>query len=178
MMNIEIIKGMLSNTIRNVFLIVFPPIGEESLSQVDIRIGLVTEENSNSLYVIGTNMEDLWSPMFSIEQIPTTHFSDLEFQDRTKQWMSQQLNDDVMLEYYDFSKSAYFDDIVGEKITDIEILNIKGNPEPFGMKFLFNNDFILSIPNSDGNTIETKTFNKNENIKNFYHLGSVIYSKV
>lgn len=177
-MNIDIIKEIIYNTVRSVFLIVFPPIGEVSLSQVDIRVGLVTEENSNSLYVIGTNMEDLWSPMFSIEQIPSVHFSDLEFQDRIRKWMSQELNDDVSLEYYDFSKSIYFKDIVGEKITNIETLKIQGNLEPFGVKLSFNNDFILSLPNSDGNSIETKIFNKNENIQNFQYLGDIVYSKV
>ena len=178
MTDFKIIKNILNCTIRRIFLIVFPPFGEQYISQVDIRIGLVTEGNVKSLYVIGTNMEDLWSPLFSIEQIPTDYFSELEFQNRIENWMCQKFNDDIGLEYYDFTKSKYFNNIIGESIIDIELLNIKDNPEPFGIKLLFPNDFILSLPNSDGNTIETKTFNKNESIKNFEYLGDVIYSKV
>jgi hypothetical protein len=55
--NMKITIDVLFNTtVRRVFLIVFPPIGEDSLLQVDIRIGLVVEENSNALYVIGTRV--------------------------------------------------------------------------------------------------------------------------
>lgn len=175
---IDAIKDIMDYTIKRVFLIVYPPYGEEELSQVDIRIGLITDKNLNSLYTLCTNMEDLWSPIISKEQIPTTFFNELEFKKRTNKWMSEELNDDIVLEYYDFTKSVYFKDIVGQKVSEIELLNIKNNPEPFGVKIIFENDFILSFPSFDGNTIETKTFNKNDNIENFNYLGNVIYSTI
>lgn len=178
MINKEILKDILYNAVKRTFIIVFPPIGEDSLSKIDMRIGLVTEENSNYLYVIGTNMDDLWSPILSIEPIPAFYFSYLEFEDRTKKWMSQELYDDILLDYYDFSSSSYFSAIVGQKINSIKLLSIENVSEPFGVELLFDNDFILSFSNSDGNTIETKVFNKNQNIKNFYHLGDIIYSNL
>lgn len=81
-------------------------------------------------------------------------------------------------EYYDVTKSELFDNIIGNEIEGIEFLKVEGNPEPFGLKILFKDDYIVSIPNSDGNTVETKTFNKNNSIENFKHLGKIIYSKV
>lgn len=177
MINLKLIKHLLHSTLNRVFLIIYPPVGEKSILQIDIRIGLIIENNLESLYVIGTDLDDLWSPMINVEKIPDIFFSNLDFLERTRLWMTKELNNDITLEYYDFTISEYFKDIVGKKINDIELVSIEGNPDPFGIKLLFQNDFILSSPNSDGNTIETKTFNKNKNIENFKHLGNIVYSK-
>ncbi len=96
-----------------------------------------------------------------------------------KTWMKAE--DDSLIigrEYYDVTKSEKFKAIINAKIEEIDVLNIEGNPEPFGLRILFKDDYIISIPNSDGNTVETKAFNKNDCISNFKQLGNIIYSKV
>ena len=76
------------------------------------------------------------------------------------------------------TKSELFDGIVNSEIIGLKLIYIKCNPEPFGIKLIFDNDYIISMPISDNNTVETKEFNKNDCIKNFKHLGKVIFSEV
>jgi len=89
-------------------------------------------------------------------------------------------DEDLMIEneYYDVTKSEIFNKIVGHEVEGIEFMNIEGNPDPFGVKLLFKDDFIISLPNSDGNTVETRFFNSINSIDNFKHLGNFIFTKV
>lgn len=177
-MDLKKIKSLVNRTVERIFLIVFPPIGEESILEIDIRLGLVLKGSPEKLVTISTDMNDLWTPVLHIEPIPPFHYSEFHFEKRIEQWMKEELKDEIILEHYEVTNSDYFRNIVGKKIEEIQILSVYGNPEPFGLKFLFENDFIISFPNSDGNTIETKKFNKNENMENFKSFGEVIYSKV
>ncbi len=171
-------NDLLQNIVKKVFLIVFPPWGEEP-TQIDIRLGIVTEKYYNLLYVIGTSMEDLWSTTLSIEEIPTIYFDYSEYDYRMNKWRACEMNSDFVLEYYDFTKSPFFQTIVNHKIRNIQLLSIADNPNPFGIKLLFQDDFILSTPVADGNTIETKAFNAlNKNIEHFYYFGEIIYSNI
>jgi hypothetical protein len=174
---IKSIKNIRNQVINKLFLILFPPIGEESISEIDIRLGLVLSGRPDILLVIGTDMNDIWTPLVTEESIPVFSYNELDFENRVVLWMKQELTDEISLEYYDFTKSDNFNEIVGKEIEEIEFLFLEGNPNPFGIKILLKNDFILSFPNSDGNTIETTYFNKNNNIKNFKYLGEVIFIK-
>lgn len=178
MIDVEKIKEIHNAIIVRLFLIVFPPIGEDNISDVDIRLGLVLKNNPEVLFTIGTDINDIWSPIINEESIPLFSFNEFDFDERVKLWMKQELNDEITLEYFDFTNSENFKEIVGKKIEEVELIMVEGNPDPFGIKIIFENDFIISFPNSDGNTIETKKFNKSENLKNFNHLGKVIYRKV
>jgi hypothetical protein len=178
MVEIKKLRKINNSIISRLFLILFPPIGEVTISEVDIRLGLVLEAIPNTLFTIGTDLSDIWSAQISEEHIPKLQFCDKDFDHRIKLWMNQEVNEEVSLEYYDFSNSDNFKDIIGKKIEEIELISIEGVSEPFGIKISLKNDFILSFPNSDGNTIETKVFNKHEGITRFNYLGKVVYLKL
>lgn len=179
MNKINDVKMLVHSTIRRVILIVFPPIGEESILQFDIRIGLITEENPSMLCVIGTSIEDLWSPVFIIEQVPASCYQESDFVSRTDTWMKD-LNDvdDITYEYFDFSESVSFNQIVGQQISSVELLFIEDFGDPFGVRIVFPHDYILSVPNSDGNTVITERFNYHDVTKHFRKLGAIVSRKL
>lgn len=177
-MNLNLIKNLIGEKIVRLFLIVFPPEGEESLDHVDIRIGLVVERKLDLLYIISTNMHDLCSPQIELSVIPESYFEEKEFNIRINKWFSLEMDDDFVLEYYDFSNSYYFKNIVGNKIIDIQLIFVENPEEPFGLKLLFNDDFIISLPNIDGNSIITKTFGNFEKLKIFNYFGEISYLSI
>lgn len=178
MIDFEKLKSLITATIERVFLVVFPPHGEELKSEIDIRFGIVLRENPEDLITISTDLTDIWSPVLKIEPIPVKAYDELMFDKRMNQWMKAELNDEITLEYYEVTYSDNFRNIVGNPIKEIQLVSIEGNQEPFGLKILFESDYIFSFPNSDGNTIETKYFNKLDLINRFKHLGNIIYTSV
>ncbi|MEZ4827686.1 MAG: hypothetical protein R3C61_15600 [Bacteroidia bacterium] len=148
MINVEKIKEIHNAIINRLFLIVFPPLGEDTISEVDIRLGLVLKRNPEVLFTIGTDMNDVWSPLINEEPLPLFSFNEFDFEERVRLWMKQKLNDEIALEYYDFTNSDNFNEIVGKKIEKVELIMVEGNPDPFGIKILFEYDFIISFPNS------------------------------
>jgi hypothetical protein len=97
-----------------------------------------------------------------------------------KLWMRAEENTYLTMntEYYDVSDCELFNKIIETDIIGIELIVLEGYEDPFGIKILFKNDYIISLPNSDGNTVETKSFNRNNSIENFKHLGKIIYLKI
>lgn len=178
MIDLNDIKNFVGNIVERLFLIVYPPFGEKTFAEIDIRLGLIFKENPKLILTISIDVNEMWSPVLDFISIPSVHFNELDFQDRMQQWMEQKLNDDISLEYYEFTSSIYFKKIIQNKIQGIELLYVEGNLEPFGLKLLFENDYILTFPNSDGSTVETNSFNKNGNIEKFNYLGKVIYVTV
>ncbi|MBK7638077.1 MAG: hypothetical protein IPJ13_30200 [Saprospiraceae bacterium] len=81
-------------------------------------------------------------------------------------------------EYYNVSQWDLFDKIVESEIIRIELIWIEGYDEPFGVKIHFKNDYIISTPISDGNTVETSRFNQNANIELFEKLGKIEYKTI
>ncbi len=79
----------------------------------------------------------------------------------------------LQTEYYDVTKVALFKNIASSRILSIELIGIVGEISPFGVKLVFSNDYILSTPISDGNTVETLFFNRNDNIQNFKTVGVI-----
>lgn len=177
-MNLNLIKNLIGEKIVRLFLIVFPPEGEESLDHVDIRIGLVVESKLDLLYIISTSMEDIWSPKIETSIIPVSYFEEKEFNIRINKWFSLEMDDDFILEYYDFTNSDYFKNIIGNKIIDIQLIFVENPEEPFGLKLLYNDDFIISLSNTDGNSIITKTFGNFENLKTFNYFGEIEYLSI
>jgi len=178
MIDLEKLKSLISGTIERIFLIVFPPDGEELKSEIDIRFGIVLKEYPGELITISTDLSDIWSPVLKVEPIPDNVYNELMFDKRMRQWMNDELKDEIALEYYEVTYSDHFRNIAGNPIKEIQVVSIEGNQEPFGLKILFESDYILSFPNSDGNTIETKYFNKLDLINRFKHLGNIIYTNV
>ena len=81
-------------------------------------------------------------------------------------------------EYYEVTNEIQFSNIVQNKVLDIELVGISNEDSPIGVKLIFENDYILSTPVIDGNTIESANFNKNNNLDNFSNLGVIKYSSV
>lgn len=172
-------KGLITKIVDKLFLVVWSPWGEESEAEIDISFGFVFKNEPSKLCVVSVDKDELWSSHISLEPLPEDNYSWEDFYNRIKMWMNAEDENLIMgKEYYDVTKSDLFKNITGNEIEGIELLNLEGNPEPFGVKILFKDDYIISMPNSDGNTVETKTFNKTNSIENFKKLGNVICSKV
>jgi hypothetical protein len=172
-------KGLIRKIVYKLFLVIWSPWGEEKESDIDISFGFVFKNEPNELCIISVDKDELWSPHILFESLPENKYSWEDFYPRIEMWMNAE-DENLILgkEYFDVTKSEIFDSIIGKEIEGIELIKLESNPEPFGLKILFKDDYIVSIPNSDGNTVETKAFNKTNSIQNFKHLGKIIYSKV
>lgn len=170
---------LLNKKVDKLFLIVWAPWGEEKVSDIDMSFGYVFTNEPDKLFVISVKNNELWAPHISIENIPENRYAWKDFYPRIKMWMNA--DDENLIigkEYFDVSESDLFENIIGHDIEGIELLNLAGIPESFGVKLLFKSDYIISLPNSDGNTVETKNFNRNDTIEHFRRLGNIVYSKI
>ncbi len=171
---IDILKNIIGKKISRLFLIVWPPFGERDTTQIDISVGFVIEGLPNRLLKISTDKNDLTIPTVEYQATPEKYFSWEDFDSRMKGWIQQDEELEIDTEYYEVSDVNIFQDIVSHKILDVELISIE-NQAPLGIKLIFAHDFILSTPLSDGNTIETSFFNKNDNLKIFKTLGKIEY---
>jgi hypothetical protein len=172
-------KGLIRKIVDKLFLVIWSPWGEENESDIDISFGFVFKNEPNELCLISVDKDELWSPNISFESLPENKYSWEDFYPRIKMWMNAE-DENLIIgkEYYDVTKCVLFKKIVDSEIEGIELLRLEDNLEPFGLRILFKDDYIISMPNTDGNTVETKDFNKNDSIENFKQLGNVIYLKV
>jgi len=171
-------KELVGKIVDRLLFVVWPPWGEEEANLIDISFGLVLSDVPNKLCVISVDKDELWMPYVTYQSIPEVKYSWEDYYPRMKMWMAA--SDASLLidtEYYDVTSGDLFKGIVQNRIEEIELLFIEGISEPFGVKLLFKNDYIVSIPNSDGNTVETKFFNRHNSIDYFKYLGNVIFSK-
>ncbi|RAI99446.1 hypothetical protein LX64_04580 [Chitinophaga skermanii] len=169
-------KKFLDQEVKRLFLIVWPPCGEEKITDIDVSVGLVLGDEQH-MHVITTDKDDKWTPSTYIESIPHEIFSWSDFPTRMKKWMKIDESDDLSYEFYEITHVDTFDKIVSQTISDVEILNIDEN-SPFGVKFVFENDYIVSSPISAGNTIETKAFNQQNKIHHFAKLWKARFSSL
>lgn len=168
---------LLHQKIERLFLILWPPHFEESWQDVDISLGLVLSQSTDCLYVITTG-EDAWTPCLRKEALPCRIFPESEFERRAKSWMAGNELGYFEYEYYDFSESEFFTAMVSHAIRGVELLAVDGDKEYFGVRLVFSGDYILSLPMSDGNTIETSRFNQTNQLEVFKKLGMVTIERV
>ncbi|MGG5577258.1 hypothetical protein ACPDHL_07955 [Myroides sp. C15-4] len=166
------LKKIKDKTVKQFYLVVWPPFGESDISQIDLSAGYVFEDSVDQLVVITTDKNDLTTPIIEYLPIPSIKRNWIEFEQRMKRWMSCEEGMEMDVEYYEVSDSNLFNNIVKQKILDVELITLNTNLL-LGVKLIFNNDFVLSTPISDGNTIETKLFNSYNNLENFLLLGSI-----
>ena len=172
------VENLLNKQVARLFLLVWPPWGEESLVDVDISIGFIFTDTPDQLCIISTDKEDMWSPCIRYETIPDFILPWDTFAFRIENWMKAQEQSDFNTEYFEVTNIGFFDEIVSHEVRSVELVKIQNTENPFGVKLMFENDYILSTPISDGNTIETSRFNRNNNIINFERLGVLEYVKV
>jgi hypothetical protein len=166
---------LLKKKVNKVYLILWPPYGENNNSNIDLSIGLVFNE-ADGLFIITTDKEDNWTPKIVHQDIPKELFSFEEFNNRVKKWQNLEIDEIIKEENYDFTNSQYFRSIINQCITDVEWISV--NETPFGVKLKFENDYIISTPISDGNTIETKAFCLFKNIDVYKTLGEIKFNSI
>lgn len=172
-------RELIKKRVDRLFIIVWPPLGEEKQSDIDMSFGFVFNNEPDKLYIISTNRDDMWTPYVFFESLPQKEYAWGDFYIRMKMWMKMKDNDSILnTEYYDITESVLFAKIVHSKIIGLQLIHIENNSEPFGVKILFENEYIVSTPISDGNTIETSQFNQNNNIKVFENIGKIIYEEI
>lgn len=169
---IDILNNIIGKRVKRLFLIVWPPICGSDASQIDISVGFVFEDSTNELFKISTDRNDLETPLLEHLPVPTQYFGWESFGVRMDDWMLGKEGMEFDIEYYEVTEANIFQNIVNKKVLDVELVGIT-NQSPLGLKFIFENDFILSSPIADGNTIETGFFNKNQNLKHFKILGKI-----
>lgn len=170
-------RNFIGKEVKRLFLVLWPPTGEKEMSNVDISIGLILSDNKSVLYVLSTDQDDNWTPCIMEEHIPNRIYPWNDFKIRIIGWMRQELPDDLEKEYYEVTNVWEFSNIVSNKIKDIQLIKIN-NKTPFGVRLLFDCDFIQSTPISDGNTVETKNFNQNNNIQYFEKIGKIEFESI
>jgi hypothetical protein len=153
-------------------------LGGKKISDIDISFGFVFKEQPNKLCVVSIDKNEIWSPHIFHHPLPTNEYSWKDFYHRMNLWMKAEENTDLIIntEYYNIGGCDLFDKIVKSEIIGIQLISIEGNKIPFGIKIMFKDDYIISTPISDGNTVETSRFNRNDNIEIFKKMGNVEYN--
>jgi hypothetical protein len=169
---------LIGKKVDKLFLVVWMPCGEENEANIDISFGFVFQDTPNQLCVISVDKDDLWSQNVFYQSLPQNLYTWKDYYDRIKMCMNMEDENCIVgKEYYDVSNCELFEKIVNSQIIEIELISVIDNPEPFGVKIIFFNDYIISTPISDGNTVETSKFNQNNNLGIFEKIGKIVYTK-
>jgi len=177
MIDIERFKTLVGAKIRRVFVIVWPPLHEEKMLDVDMSVGFDLEEKDGSIVQIAIDKDDNWTPLISSVEVLKV-FEWEFFKSRLEGWMSGELDGLMRHEYYEASRETLFNNITSSEVLDIEFLTLKGKFNPFGVKLIFADDYIILSSTSDGSTFETSRFNQLGNIENFQKMGGIEYVKL
>lgn len=166
----ENLNYLIGQKIDRVIVKMWPPFFDDSLKSVDISAILYFE--NNSIIHFTTDEDNFSLSKITVEKIDSSWEWET-FSERLNKWFSGELSEIIGYEYYDFTDHPDFQNIVNNKVTNIQLLYINNDPKPFGIKLIFDKDYLLSTSNVDGNTIETKNFNTNNIIEPFFTLGEV-----
>ncbi|RYX82877.1 hypothetical protein EON83_17360 [bacterium] len=157
------------------FILVWPPVGEENMLDVDMALGLVFDDAPTQLCVISIDRADIWTPCVQYESLPLKMSSWQSFDSDIKAWMASSEGEEFKVQYFDFSFSPAFEFISGHLVRHVDLVCIKNDDKPFGVRLCFDEDYILLTPIADGGTVETRFFNQNNNVAHFETLGRVEY---
>jgi hypothetical protein len=175
---IDTLKKILGRKVSRLFFVVWPPFGESDIGQLDISAGYVFVDEPDTLFIISTDKNDLTTPCIFVEKLPNNIFRWEDLEKRVSKWMNCSEEMEIDFEYYEATNESLFLNIVNNNIIQIELVGIVNNNNPIGIKLLFENDYVLSSPIIDGNTIETKCFHKTNNLSNFHSLGQLEYRAI
>jgi hypothetical protein len=175
----EKLADIIGQKIKRLFLVVWPPDGEEAEAGIDISIGFVSESTPSTLLILSTNNDDMWSPQLHVQNIPTGQRPFSEFSSRMALWQRQELLDLIDYEYYEITwDSSQFSEFLDKTIIGINLLSMQNDGLPFGVRLIFFDNYILSFPGVFGNRIETKYFNVNSHVPLFNSLGNTIETSI
>jgi len=181
----EILAKIIGKKVKRLLLVVWPPYGEDDIAQIDISAGYIFEGSPKELFIISTDMNDLTRPSIEVRPVPNKNFGWNEFEQRMENWMNC-VDGDIDTEYYDVTDANVFKNIVNQDVVKVELIQVGENDvigviaenDVIGVKVIFKDDYILSTPIIDGNTIETAQFNQHSNLRNFVSLGKIVYKNV
>ncbi len=171
-------KELIGKQVNRFILVIFPPYAEENFDQIDMSAGFIFKEDAEKICVISTDKNYLERPSINYQNAPKDWFEWTIFYSRMKEWMNAENDWLIDYEYYEATEITEFRNIVNNSILDVQLAFAGEDNTPFGVKIVFANDFLLSTPLIDGNTIETQVFNKKNNIEVFHKIGDVKFQSV
>lgn len=163
--------------VARIFLIVWPPEGEERFVDIDISLGLEIAGDPSRLVVVSISRSDNWTPEVRREDLGE-YLPSEQFDAWIDGWMKMELGGVFCLQRFDFSCDSRFSDLIGQSIIGVETLSVANESAPFGVKISLSSDNILVVPISDGATILTRQFGDWSALECFQQLGTITYSPV
>ena len=163
---------LINQKVERLFIMAWPPLGEDGPTNIDLSLGFVWSGNSEQLCIVTTD-EDAWTPCLRHQPIPNETFVWKMFEHRMQGWMDEAEMGVLDTEYYEVTNAEIFANIVAHTVEAVELLNIENGDSPFGVRLKFANDFVLSHPIADGNIFQTSRFNQNDNLLYFEALGTI-----
>lgn len=177
MIIIDDFTPLVGRTVKRLLVVIWPPFREADMLDVDMSIALEFDVVEDVLFHIEIDKSDGWTPVIS-----KAEFGDFrqwrDFRQRIKDWMSGEIHDPLQLEVFDVTHDITFKYIVSREIIDIECVTIQNEFNPFAIKLIFPDDYIILSPISDGTTIETAIFNKTGNLKIHESLGDLEFISI
>lgn len=172
MIDISNFKNLIGKKVNRFFIVIWPPLCEESMLGVDISVGIELEGDEGNIFQLKVSKEDNWTPEVSLIKEENV-FKWRLFEERLGRWMKGELDGAMVYELYDATNDPLFKSIAHLEILDIEFLTLSDSFNPFGVRVIFDNDFIVLSPCSDGSTIETSVFNRLNNLSNYSSMGNI-----
>lgn len=170
MENLKLIKQLVGRRLSSIYLYIWPPYLEDNMLSVDMAVGMGFEGYEGAIYKVAINKEDCWTPVVQKTSLPDSLDGSFVYQ-RIKSWMTGEVSEIKGEEIFDMSADTAFQSLIGSSLASVELITLSGGFEPFGIKLIFDNDYIQVTPISDGGTVETSTFNCLNNLLNFEEMG-------
>lgn len=149
---------LIGEYVEEALLIVWPPLFEESIENTDLSIGLRLKGGSDIVRITIDESQEIVSIIETNHELDKNKYYEFEqLHERLHQWMNNDLGK-LDLEMYATNTNWMFSCINQSRIVDVILLYSSKADELIGLRILFENDFILLTPTSDGSTVESKYF--------------------
>ena len=168
----EMLVRLIGKSATKMYLKVWPPYGENRQSDIDTAACFSFVGESNEVVGFTTDQSDLTTLCVFKAELPRVYFNWPFYKTRMQKWMQCDLEEDIDTEFYAAHESHLFGNIIDAPIKRIDYITV-GEEGPIGLRLQYENDYLLSFPNIDGNTIKTRHFNKDASLSAFENLGRV-----
>jgi hypothetical protein len=177
MNNLISFNSLIGNKVVGLYVVVFPPAGEEDIVDLDISFGLDFVGDGKQIYLVTTSSEDNWSPLLKSARNENA-FEWGTFYQRMKSWMNDENFGDLDYEFYEVTTESIFSKMSGASIRSIEYIYAKEATDPFGVRILIGDDYLISFSNTNGNMIETSDFKIGRDLSVFKQFGELEFKKI
>lgn len=115
----------------------------------------------DSMFLLSCDPNDLWNVDGRFEDLPREAMAWNEYKPWVTHWMTNNGNDTPLhTTYFEVTSEEAFAGVVNCVVSDVVMYSLNNFAEPFGVKLVFENDYLFSSPTSCGSTVETKIFNR------------------